>query len=174
MDSNLDLPAYIRDVPDFPKPGILFKDITPLLKDGAAFRQVIKALADRYRDAGLQKIVGIESRGFIFAAALAHELGVGMVPVRKVGKLPAECIREDYALEYGTAAIEIHADAIERGERVLLVDDVIATGGTLAAACRLINNLGGELVEIVTVVELTFLPGREQIKGLPFHSMIQF
>ena len=174
MDANLDLTPFIRDVPDFPKPGILFKDITPLLKEPAAFRQVIQALADRYRDRGIQKIVGIESRGFVFAAALAYELGAGMVPVRKVGKLPAKCLREDYELEYGTAAVEIHEDAIAKGERVLLVDDLIATGGTLAAACRLIKALGGELVEIATIIELSFLPGREKIKGLPFYSMVQF
>lgn len=174
MKSTFDLTPFIRDVPDFPKPGIMFKDITPLLNDPTAFREVIKALAARYRQQRIQKIVGIESRGFVFAAALAYELGAGMVPVRKVGKLPAKCIREDYELEYGTASVEIHEDAIAKGERVLVIDDLIATGGTLVAACNLVKRLGGELVEVAAIIELTFLPGREKLKGLPVHTMLQF
>ena len=170
----MDLRSIIRDVPDFPKPGILFKDITPLLNNAEAFHQTIMELADRYRGMGIQKIVGIESRGFIFAAALAYEIGAGMVPVRKIGKLPAKTIRETYELEYGTDSVEIHEDAIMPGERVLVLDDVIATGGTLAAACRLVKILGGEIVEAATVVELTFLPGREKLAGFPFYALIQF
>jgi adenine phosphoribosyltransferase len=170
----MDLKEFIRDVPDFPKEGILFKDITTLVKSPEAFRYTINQLADRYRDKAIAKVVAIESRGFIFAAALAYELNCGMVPVRKVGKLPAKTLRETYELEYGTDSVEIHEDAIAAGERVLVLDDVIATGGTLAAACRLVGKLGGEIVEAATVVELTFLPGREKLGAIPFFALIQY
>jgi len=170
----LDLAQYIRDVPDFPKPGILFKDITTLLLDGEAFAYTIDQLAERYRGAGLQKIVGIEARGFIFAAALAYKLGIGMVPVRKVGKLPAKCVRQTYDLEYGTDSVEVHEDAILQGDRVLVIDDVIATGGTLAAACALVEGLGAQIHEVTTVIELTFLPGVEKLQGRPFFSLVKF
>lgn len=170
----MDLTKYIRDVPDFPKKGIVFKDITPLLNEVPAFRWVIQQLADRYRTANIAKVVGIESRGFIFGAALAYELGAGFVPVRKAGKLPSECIQETYELEYGSATAEIHADAIHKGERVVVVDDLIATGGTLAAACRLAERLGAEIVEIAVVIELSFLSGRSQIAGRPFHTFLKY
>lgn len=170
----MDITKHIRDVPDFPKPGIMFKDITPLLGHAEAFRSVIQQLAERYRDKQISKIIGIESRGFIFAAALAYELGAGMVPVRKVGKLPAKCIRETYDLEYGTDSVEIHEDALSPGDRVLVLDDVIATGGTLAASCRLAQLLKAEIVEVATVIELTFLPGREKLGGLPFFSLLKY
>lgn len=174
MNLTVNLNDYIRDVPDFPKPGILFKDITPLIKDPGAFRHTIELLAERYQDQKITKVVGIESRGFIFAAALAYELNAGMVPVRKVGKLPAKTMRESYDLEYGTDCVEIHEDAIQPGERVLVVDDVIATGGTLGAACRLVKMLSGEIVEACTVIELTFLPGRKNLGDFPFYSLLQY
>ena len=170
----MDLTHYIRNVPDFPKPGIMFKDITPLLKSPEAFRETIRLLAERYRTRNVSKVVGIESRGFIFAAALAYELRCGMVPVRKLGKLPADTVQQTYDLEYGTSCIEVHTDAISKGERILVLDDVIATGGTLGAACLLVQKLGGEIIEVATVIELTFLSGREKVCDLPFFSMIQY
>lgn len=169
-----EIKTIMREVPDFPKPGISFKDITPLLNHPVGFRATIDFLADRYRDAGLDKIVGVESRGFIFAAPLAYELGVGLVPVRKKGKLPAACIQETYELEYGTDTVEMHSDAISAGEKVLVVDDVIATGGTLIAAAKLVEALGGVLHDTVVVVELGFLDGRKKLDGRPFFSMIQY
>ncbi len=170
----MDLTNYIRDIPDFPKPGIMFKDITPLLGDGPAFRKAVDMLAERAADQKITKIVGIEARGFIFASALAYKLGIGVVPVRKKGKLPYTCISESYELEYGIDCVEIHEDGVTAGERVLVIDDVIATGGTLAAACRLVKLAGGEVVEAATVIELTFLPGREKLEGVPFVSLIQY
>ena len=170
----MDLNKYIRDVPDFPKKGIVFKDITPLLNEPEAFRWVTRQLAGRYRNANIARVVGIESRGFVFGAALAYELGVGFVPVRKAGKLPSKCIQETYELEYGSATAEIHEDAVGKGDRVVIVDDLIATGGTLAASCRLVERLGAEIVEIATVIELTFLNGRVQVAGRPFHSFLQY
>lgn len=171
---TVNLTQYIRDVPDFPQPGIMFKDITPLIANPTAFRTVIQELAQRYQGREIDKVVGIESRGFIFGAALGYELGVGFVPVRKAGKLPAKCIQQTYDLEYGTATAEMHEDAIKRGERVVIVDDLIATGGTLGAACKLVAALGGEIVEVATVIELTFLPGRARLEGMPFYTMMQF
>lgn len=173
-ESVLDLKACIRDVPDFPKAGIVYKDITPLLINPDAFRETIRVLADRYRDQDIAKIVGVESRGFIFSSALAYELGIGLVPVRKRGKLPAKCVRESYDLEYGTDIVEMHCDAVESGENVLIVDDLIATGGTLVAACKLVETLGGKIIEVAAVVELDFLHGREKLGGRPFFSMIQY
>lgn len=173
-DAITDLKEFIRDVPDFPKPGIMFKDITTLLKHPDAFRSSITRLADRYRDSGITKIVGIESRGFIFAAAVAYELGVGMVPVRKLGKLPAKCVQETYELEYGTDIVEMHCDALEKDEKVLVLDDVIATGGTLVAACKLVEVLGAHVIEIAAVVELEFLDGRRRLEGRPFFSLIRY
>ena len=170
----MDLKTLIRDVPDFPKPGILFRDITPLLSAPEGLRAVVEPLAARYRDSGVTKIVAIESRGFIFGAALALELGIGFVPVRKKGKLPHVCRAETYDLEYGSDTVEIHADALNTGERVVIVDDVIATGGTLAAACRLVAALGAEVHEAACVIELTFLPGREQLGGVPFHALVEY
>jgi len=166
------LRARIRDIPDFPQEGILFRDITPLLADPTGFHMVIDAMAERFIGEHIDAIVGIESRGFIFGAALACRLGVGFVPARKPGKLPAETLREEYSLEYGTDALEIHKDAIAPGEKVLVIDDLLATGGTLAATCRLVEALGGRIVEVVTVIELIGLHGRDKIKGYPYHAMI--
>lgn len=172
--SLLDLKLFIRDVPDFPKPGISYKDITTLLKHPDAFRASISQLADRYRGKGISKIAGVESRGFIFSSALAYELGVGLVPIRKLGKLPAQCVQEKYELEYGHDVVEMHTDAVEEGESVLVLDDVIATGGTLVAGCKLVEVLGGKVAEVATVVELQFLNGREKLEGRPFFSLIQY
>lgn len=173
-ESIIDLKSYIRDVPDFPKAGIVFKDITTLLINPDAFRETIRVLADRYRDQNIAKIVGVESRGFIFSSALAYELGIGLVPVRKRGKLPAKCVQESYDLEYGTDIVEMHCDAVENGENVLIVDDLIATGGTLVAACKLVEALGGQIFEVAAVVELEFLLGRDKLEERSFFSMIQY
>lgn len=168
------LKARIRDVPDFPKPGVVFKDITPLLADGAAFRTALDLLGDRYRERGIQVVVGVEARGFIIGSALAYTLGAGHVLIRKAGKLPCRTLRAVYQLEYGTDALEIHEDAIRPGERVLIADDVLATGGTVAAAIDLVKKLGGEIVEIAFLIELTFLKGREKIGNYPAFSIIQY
>lgn len=168
------LRATIRDIPDFPQPGILFKDITPVLSDGALFRAVIAQLAAQFRASNIDLVVGIEARGFIFAAPLALELGVGFVPIRKPGKLPYEKVRVDYALEYGNDALEAHRDAIAGGHRTLIVDDVLATGGTAAAAARLVRELGGAVVALCFVVELSFLKGREKLAGLPVHALVTY
>ena len=170
----MDLTAYIRDIPDFPVPGVLFKDITPLLGYGPAFRAAIDALADRVREFDADVVVAMESRGFLFAAPLAYALGLGFVPVRKQGKLPAEVFSAEYALEYGTAVVEIHRDAILAGQRVLVVDDVLATGGTAAAAISLIEQLGGQVAALAFVIELTTLQGRERLPGRPLVSIIQY
>jgi len=163
----------IRDVPDFPKKGIIFKDITPLIGSPEGLRGVIDLLKRRYERRGIERVVAVESRGFIFGAALAYALGAGFVPVRKPGKLPAATIREEYALEYGTDALEIHKDAIARGQKVLVIDDLLATGGTLAATCRLVRALGGEIVEVATLIELTFLGGRAKLGDLPYYTIMQ-
>jgi adenine phosphoribosyltransferase len=168
------LSSFIRDVPDFPKPGIVFKDITPLLRSPQAFRQAIDLFVERYQEQQIELVVAIEARGFIFAGALAHQLGAGMVPLRKPGKLPYKTFRETYALEYGTDAIEVHQDAIVPGQRVLLFDDLLATGGTLAAAANLVEKLGGKIVEIATLIELSFLKGREKIKNHPYFTPITY
>ncbi len=168
------LESSIRCIPDFPKQGIMFRDITTLLKDRAAFAGAIDAFADRYRGKGIDKVVSIESRGFIFGAPLAYKLGAGFVPVRKPGKLPAATIREEYALEYGTDAVEIHTDAISRGERILILDDLLATGGTVLAACKLVERLGGAITGLAFLVELTSLKGRERLKNYDLYSIVQF
>lgn len=167
-----ELADLIRTVPDFPKPGIMFKDITTLLRDPGGFRQTIDHFAERYAERGLTAIVGIESRGFIFGAALADRLGVGFVPVRKPGKLPAATLREEYALEYGTDALEIHRDALGESDRVVVIDDLLATGGTLAAAVRLVRALGADVEEAAALIELAFLPGRTALAGVPVHTVI--
>ena len=170
----MNLNSFIRDVPDFPKPGIIFKDITPLLNDAAAFSALIDVFAERYRNSGISHICGIESRGFIVGAALALRLGVGFVPVRKAGKLPCKKIRREYSLEYGTDAIEIHADAVRPGEKVLLVDDLIATGGTALAAVGLLTDIGAEIVGIAFAIELEFLKGRERFAGDKIFSVLKY
>ena len=172
----MDLKALIRTVPDYPKPGVLFRDITTLLKDPAGFGLTIGALAGRYRGRRVDKVAGIESRGFIVGAPLAHQLGAGFVPLRKRGKLPAETVGHDYALEYGADRIEMHVDAIAAGEQVLLVDDLIATGGTAAAAVRLIESAGARVVECCFVIELPDLGGRQRLEGLghPVFALVTF
>ena len=165
---------YIRTIPDFPRKGILFRDITTLVGDGDAFRSAVNLFVERYRGKGISKIVGIEARGFIFGSAIAYALGNGFIPIRKKGKLPAETIEESYELEYGTDYMEIHKDAISPGERVVLFDDLIATGGTLRAAMNLIERLGGRIHEISCLIELTPLAGREKIPNIPFFSVIKY
>lgn len=169
----MDLLSKIRTIPDFPKPGIQFKDVTTLLSDGPAFNHVIEnLLVARYRNAGLTKVVGVESRGFIFGAALASRLGIGFVPVRKAGKLPHATLKRSYSLEYGEATVEIHADALCNTDRVVLIDDLLATGGTLWAAGELISALGASIHEVWVLMELGFLPGREKVGNHPIHSEI--
>ena len=170
----IDLASRIRDVPDFPQKGILFKDITTLLKDGPAFRESVSAMVSRVRDLNVEVVVGMESRGFIFAAPIAYELGVGFVPVRKLGKLPADTISAEYALEYGTNTLELHVDAIDEGQRVLVVDDLLATGGTVGATIDLVERLGGEVVGTAFLVELTFLDGRRRLDGYRVATLISF
>jgi adenine phosphoribosyltransferase len=169
-----DLRAKIREVPDFPKPGILFYDITTLLKEAEAFRDVIDRMADQVKDARIDLVVGMESRGFIFAAPLAYKLGAGFVPVRKLGKLPAETIEVEYALEYGTATLEIHKDAIQPGQRVLIVDDLLATGGTVMGTIELVRRLGGEIAGLSFMVELSSLHGREKLGEFDIHALLTY
>jgi adenine phosphoribosyltransferase len=171
---TIDLKQMIRSVPDFPKPGINFFDITTLLKEPAGLKATIEALSAPYADARIDAVVGIESRGFILGSAVAQQLGAGFVPVRKPGKLPAKAIKEVYELEYGKDAIEIHADAIEKGERVLIVDDVLATGGTAAATTRLVKQLGGQLHGLAFLIELTFLNGKSKLTGENVFSVLQY
>lgn len=164
----------IRDVPDFPKPGIIFKDITPLLQSPNLLDASMKELAAPYRDAGIEAVVGIDARGFIFATGVALELGAGFVPVRKAGKLPYETIEADYELEYGSSRVAIHKDALRPGAKIALVDDLLATGGTSAAAIRLLETLDAEIVGISFLIELGFLGGRERFANHPIHSLIQY
>lgn len=164
----------IRDVPDFPIKGVLFKDITTLLKDPDAYHTAIDAMTDRFRGKQVDIVVGMESRGFVFAAPLAYLLNAGLVPVRKLGKLPAETVRAEYSLEYGTNTLEMHKDAITPGQRVLIVDDLLATGGTTMATVKLVETLGGQVAGIVFLIELTFLHGREKLKGYEVHAEIQY
>jgi len=168
------LKSIIRDVPDFPKPGIVFKDITPLLADHAAFTELVRAFADAYRGAGVTKVLGIEARGFLLAAPIAMELGAGIVPVRKKGKLPYKTVAASYALEYGTDTLEMHQDAVKPGEKVLVVDDVLATGGTAAAVCELVEKLGGQVAGVAMLIELEFLNGRSKLAGRDIHSLIKY
>jgi len=170
----MELEKLIRDVPDFPKKGIIFKDITTLLKNPQGLNEASGILENFVKGKQITKIVGIESRGFIFGGILANKLGIGFVPIRKPGKLPAETISESYSLEYGTDTIEIHKDAIEKGDRVLLHDDLLATGGTMEAACKLIEKLGGEVVQIYFLIELNFLNGRDKLKGYDVQSLIKY
>lgn len=170
----MDLTSTIRSVPDFPIDGILFYDITTLLKNPAALKESIDRLTERYREAGVEAIVGIESRGFIFGMPLAYQLGVGFVPIRKPGKLPAQTIAESYDLEYGTNTLELHVDAISAGQKVLIVDDLLATGGTARAACNLVEQLGGQVVGLAFAIELNFLNGREPLAGYDIFSLVQY
>ena len=169
-----DLKALIRDVPDFPQPGILFRDITPLLADAAALHTVLDWLAATYREARLDAVVGIESRGFIFGAPLAERLGIGFVPVRKPGKLPAERHVEEYALEYGTNALEIHQDALRSGQRVVIVDDLLATGGTALAACKLVELTGAEVHALAFLIELGALQGRARLRHYHLDVLLRY
>ena len=168
------LRAKIREIPDFPKPGILFYDITTLLKDAAAFREAIDLMVAPHRDKKVDLVVGMESRGFIFAGPMAFHLGAGLVPVRKLGKLPGDTISVEYALEYGSNTLEMHRDAIKEGGRVLIVDDLLATGGTVRGTVELVHRLGGEIVGLSFLVELLFLKGRERLPDCPITSVIQY
>jgi adenine phosphoribosyltransferase len=170
----IDLASRIRDVPDFPQKGILFKDITTLLKDGPAFKQTIDEMTNRVRSWDVELVVGMESRGFIFAAPIAYNLGVGFAPVRKLGKLPADTISAEYALEYGTNTLELHVDAVTEGQRVLVVDDLLATGGTVGATIDLVERLGGEVAGTAFLVELTFLNGRQRLEGYRVTNLITY
>ncbi len=169
-----ELKAKIRDIKDFPTEGVLFKDITTLLKEAQAFKYVVTQIALQYLQERVELGVGVESRGFIFGGALAAELGAGFVPVRKLGKLPGKTIEVEYELEYGRDALAIHEDAIEPGQRVLVADDLLATGGTMAATLRLIEQLGGQVVGVAFLIELAFLKGREKIRQYPVHSLIVY
>ncbi len=168
------LRGKIREVPDFPKPGILFYDITTLLKDADAFAEAIELMNEPFKDEGIDLVVGMESRGFIFSAPMALHLGAGFVPVRKLGKLPAETISVEYELEYGTNTLEVHRDAIRPGQRVLIVDDLLATGGTVLGTIDLVKQLKGEVVGLSFLVELGFLKGRERLSGYPINSVISY
>ena len=175
MDQNHpELEQYIRNVPDFPIPGIQFKDITTLLRDGKAFHQVIDLLAERYSGQQIDAIVGIESRGFIFSAPLAYRLGVGLVPVRKPGKLPASTYQIEYSLEYGTNTLEIHRDSFTPGAHVVVIDDLLATGGTVSAACDLVEMAGAIIDETAFIIELGFLGGREKLLKYPVFSLVKY
>jgi adenine phosphoribosyltransferase len=167
-----DFAAYVRDVPDFPSPGIMFRDITPLLASHEAFEAAVREMAGPFRGRGTGKVLGIEARGFMFGAAIARELGVGFVPVRKPGKLPRATERVSYGLEYGSDSLEIHTDAVARGEKVVIADDVLATGGTAAAAAQLADRLGGEVVGMSFFIELANLGGRAKLPGRPIHSVL--
>jgi len=174
MSEGFDFASLIRDVPDFPKPGIIFKDITPLLKDPAGFRAVIDAVLEKYRDTDLQGILGIEARGFLLGGALAYELGVSCLPARKPGKLPYRSRSVTYDLEYGQDSLELHEDAISEGDRILVVDDLLATGGTAAAACSLVEQFGGVVVGCAFIIELAFLQGREKLEGRDLFTLLQY
>jgi len=170
----VELRQLIRDIPDFPSPGIVFKDITPVLADAAAFAALVQEMAEPFRSLQVAKVAGIEARGFTLAAPIATTLGAGFLPLRKPGKLPFATIRQEYSLEYGTDALEIHVDAVNPGERVLLIDDVIATGGTASAAVKLLRSAGAEMVGFSVFIELAFLNGRAALDGIPFNALIRF
>jgi len=169
----MDLEKYIRDIPDFPTKGIIFKDITPLLADAGALDEAVRRLAEPYEGTGVECVAAVESRGFIFGAAVARQLGAGFVPIRKPGKLPHETVSKEYSLEYGTDAVEIHTDAVSPGSKVLMIDDLLATGGTMAAACELVASLGGRIVGIAFLIELGFLNGRAKLAGYDLHTLIR-
>jgi len=169
-----ELKNSIRDIPDFPKKGIIFKDITTLLKDGKKFQAAIDCIVERYKDKKINKVVSVEARGFIFGSAIAYKLGAGVIPVRKKGKLPHETRKIEYELEYGKDTLEIHKDAISPDDNVLIIDDLLATGGTMKAVCDLVQGMGGKVVEVAFLIELTFLKGRERLKGHRVFSLIEF
>lgn len=164
----------IRDIPNFPKEGILFKDITTLLKDKDGLKEVIDNLVERYKNKGIDYVIGAESRGFIFGSPLAYAIGAGFVPVRKAGKLPAETISVFYELEYGESVLEIHKDAVEKGKKVLIIDDLLATGGTAKAVVKLLENLEAKIEEVTFIIELEFLNGRKELEGYNVHSLIKY
>ena len=168
------LRSLIRDVPDFPEPGVLFKDITPVLGDADVLAELVEELAEPYKNLGITKVAGIESRGFILATPIAIALGAGFVPLRKPGKLPYDVIREEYSLEYGTDALEMHVDAVDSDDCLLLVDDVIATGGTAAAAAKLLHRPGAKIMGMIVMVELAFLNGRAALDGLPLSALVSY
>ncbi|MBI5555436.1 MAG: adenine phosphoribosyltransferase [Elusimicrobia bacterium] len=168
------LDKFIRDIPDFPKKGIIFKDITPLLGDPQAFKTVINLLAKKYQSKKIDKILCVESRGFIFASALAYKLGIGIVPVRKPGKLPYKTTKETYSLEYGADTLEMHIDAFNKSARILIIDDLLATGGTVKACINLVKKLGGKVAGTGFVIELEFLQGRDKLKNYDVYSIIKF
>ena len=170
----MDFKNYIRDIDNFPSPGVGFKDITPLLQDKTAFQEAAKALLKMVDNQKIDKVVGMESRGFFYGPILASELKAGFVPVRKLGKLPAETVAQTYKLEYGTDILEMHKDAIQRGERVLIHDDVLATGGTAAAVCQLVERLGGSIVQCNFLIELDFLKGKEKLNGHEVRSLLHY
>ena len=174
MPSYEHLSRAIRDVPDFPQPGILFKDITTLILNPELLREVIDIFYERYRDKGVDKVIAIEARGYLFASALAYRLGAGLVPIRKPGKLPAETVSETYELEYGTDSIEMHKDALSPGDKVLLIDDLLATGGTAEAACKLIHGRQAQIVEAAFLVELDFLSGRKRLTDVDIFSIVHY
>ncbi|MBA4386734.1 MAG: adenine phosphoribosyltransferase [Verrucomicrobia bacterium] len=173
MDADI-LKAAVRDVPDFPKPGIIFKDITPILSDKELFRMAIMVLCERHRDKKVDKIAAIDARGFLFGGAMADRLGVGIIPIRKKGKLPYKTFEQSYDLEYGSATLSIHEDAFKKGERVVLVDDLLATGGTAAASAKLIEQAGGKVIGIDFLIELAFLHGRDKLVGYDVFAPIKF
>ncbi len=170
----MELKNYIRSIPDFPKKGIIFRDITPLLNNAAAFKKACELLTEPFLNRGVTKVMGIESRGFIFSSVVAVNLSAGLVPVRKFGKLPWKTIKNTYTLEYGEDALEIHMDSIQEGDKVILIDDLIATGGTAKAAIELAERLKGEIIGVGFLIELSFLKGKERLKGCEIHSIIRF
>jgi len=172
--ADLQLTDFIRDIPDFPKPGILFRDITPLLASPAAFGQATREMADSFRDKKIDAIAAAEARGFLFAAPMALDLGVPLIPIRKPGKLPYDTLSHAYELEYGTDTLEIHTDAISPGDNILVVDDLLATGGTIKACCQMVEKAGGNVAGCAFVVELSGLGGREQIAGYPIVTLIEY
>jgi len=171
---KINLKEYIRDIPDFPKKGIIFKDITPLLKDTKAFQAMVDAFVDLYKDKKIDSVVAVEARGFILGSAVAYKLGVGLIPVRKKGKLPAKTRSVTYDLEYGTDTLEMHHDAISSGDNILVIDDVLATGGTIKAVTDLIKELEGRIIGVAFLMELSFLKGKERLKNLPIQSLITY
>jgi len=171
---SMNLKAYIRDIPDFPKAGILFRDITPLLADKRALAEAVSALAEPFKDARIDYVAAVEARGFIFGSAVAKELNVGFIPLRKTGKLPYTTESVTYQLEYGTDTIEVHSDAMKSGDRVLMLDDLLATGGTMSAACQLVEKLGAEIAGLSFLIELTDLAGRQKLPDYPIHIVMAF